>query len=53
MSSEYITTDHAFDTLRLLRRSAEDLTTLRRLVRRAKEEDKKIDVAYVRETIAA
>lgn len=53
MSNKFITADHAIDTLGLLRRSAEDLTTLRRLVRRASKDGRKIDVAYVRETLAA
>jgi hypothetical protein len=53
MSNEFITTDHAYDTLDLLRRSVEDLITLRRVLRRAKREGKSVHSDYVSLNLAA
>lgn len=53
--SDNINTDvhHAFDTLDLLRRSVEDLTTLRRLLRRAKRSGKSVDAGKAKQTLSA
>ncbi len=53
MSNEFITTDHAYETLDLLRRSVEDLTSLRRILRRARREGKSVDGAKAGETLSA
>lgn len=53
MSNDFLTVDHAYDTLDLLRRSAEDLTTLRRLLRRARKAGKSIDTVKAQDTLSA
>ncbi len=53
MSNEYITTDHACDTLDLLRRSVEDLTSLRRILRRARRDGKSVHTAKISGTLSS
>ena len=52
MSNEFITTDEAYDTLDLLRRSVEDLTSIRRVMRRARRGGKVVDTKKACETLA-
>lgn len=53
MSNEFITVDHAYDTLDLLRRSSEDLTKIRRILRRARRAGKQIGAGKAQETLSA
>ena len=53
MSNEFITTDHAIDTLDLLQRSFEDLTEIMRILRRARWDGKPIGAGKAQETLAA
>ena len=53
MTNEFITTGHAYDTLDLLRRSVEDLTSLRRILRRARRQGKSVHPSKSRETLSS
>ena len=53
MINEYITTDEAVDSLDSLRRSVEDLTSLRRILRRARRAGKPVDTARAAETLSS
>jgi hypothetical protein len=50
--NDHITTDQAYDTLDLLRRSVEDLVTIRRLLRRSRKESKNVDVGKATEALS-
>jgi hypothetical protein len=51
MSNEFITTDAAYDTLDLLRRSCESLTSIRRLMRRVRRDGKTVDAEKARKAL--
>jgi hypothetical protein len=53
MSNEFITTDHAYDTLELLRRSVDDLTSIRRILRRARRQGKGVHPGKCRDTLSS